>query len=103
MHTKVSSLNCSNPNVNAALLIGPPISTAIIPPKISPNNIALAPPKPFNQLVNASFKATTGGFTTFNINTPVSNKPNTGYNKTGLIPSNCVGKPTNTFFKPSTI
>ncbi len=42
------------PNRNAVLLTGPPMSSAIMSPRIAPSRIALVPVMPLSQLVRCS-------------------------------------------------
>ncbi|MNG29218.1 hypothetical protein D3C84_1146090 [compost metagenome] len=83
-------------------MIGPPISTAIIPPRTIPINTKFPVPRPFNHAVKPSFNAFTGSTITYNITIPVIKIPNKGYNNTGLMPSNDCGKPLNAFFNRTT-
>ena len=62
----------------AALFTGPPMSTAIMPPKINPRMTALVPLIPFSQSVSHWFSAATGVLITSTINTPVIRMPKTG-------------------------
>ena len=90
------------PNTYAALLIGPPISIAIIAPSITPSTILLLSPIEFKKLVNPVFIAATGGLITNIIIAPIKSIPNKGYNKTGFNPSKLSGNLLNIFFKNTT-
>ena len=72
-----ATVSCAVPNTYAALLNGPPISTAIIAAKIAPNNIWLLPLIDDKKLLSPVFIAPIIGLTAI-INIAISNIPNTG-------------------------
>ena len=59
-------------------------------------------PRPFKKFVIPVLSAATGTKIPF-IAIPVKSNPNSGYNKTGFIPSKVSGSPANAFLRPKTI
>ena len=73
-------------------MIGPPISTVIIPPSNIPKITLLEPPIEFKAFVRAVLIAATGGLIINVISNAINNNPKNGYKRTGFNPSNVSGK-----------
>ncbi len=74
------------------LLIGPPISIAIMAATIVPNKIFELVPKFDKNVISELFRNVIGGLNTNVIIMLINNVPNSGYRSTGLIPSSDFGK-----------
>ena len=95
--------NIANPKAEAVLLIGPPISDAIIPANIAPNNTLLVPDILCNQDCKASFNHDAGVLTTKNIIAPLVNAIKSGHINTAFTPFNTSGKFSVIFITPKAI
>ena len=91
------------PNTYAALLTGPPISTAIIPPRMRPKTTLPVPDILASAVLHMVLSAPIGGSTMNCITMPVTAMPNSGKKRMGLSPSSAFGSLINAFFKKRTI
>ena len=81
------------------LLIGPPISVAIIAPRTIPSKTRFPVPKDFKNSVTPLFNVAIGSTINPYIKAPVINIPNNGYKRTGFNPSKLSGSLLNNFLR----
>ena len=88
------------PKKNAVLLIGPPMSKAIIPPRIKASTTLFPVLMAFRALVASAIRSAIGTPNTFSITTPIKAPERMGITRIGMIGRKC--RETGIFLRSST-